>query len=313
MKNFLAQTTLFALMALHPLNSSLANEQDFKGLLKLDVSADASGSDINVGKLELMFDRQINKQVDIHLMLLHEEDAANNASAVFDESSIIFNTGNYQLTAGREVVPFGIFDTLVVSQPLTLQLVEAKESVVKIERNDHSLNYAGYIFSGESLAGKTTRIDGFGFSINGETDAAHWGVAYINHIGDSETLQELGGTVQSKVPGAAFAISTSLDEIRFVFEAITALGAFQVGDYAGKVKNSSKPMVYAIDLGFRQLGFSYQASEQADFSGLAASLLLVSWKQSLADGLQLGVELSSAKDYLNQTSESLLVQLSAEF
>jgi hypothetical protein len=98
-----------------------ASSEDFAG---------ADTSDITLATVELGLDAEITEWVNAHLLLLWEEDDTEPMD--LDEGTITL--GNLEkfplyLTAGKMYVPFGAFESNMISDPLPLELGENRESV----------------------------------------------------------------------------------------------------------------------------------------------------------------------------------------
>lgn len=97
---------------------------EISGLLEAEIgfSSDFNNvdtSDITLATVELAFDAQINERVSAHVLMLHEDDDTEPAEIDAGIIGLDLN-GGWSLAAGRMYLPFGVFETHMVSDPLTL-------------------------------------------------------------------------------------------------------------------------------------------------------------------------------------------------
>ena len=92
---------------------------------------DDEDSNITLSTFELGLDAELNRHVSGHALVLWEEDDTEPVD--LDEGFITF-TGTEEipayLHAGKLYVPFGVYDTVFISDPFTLELGETRKSAV---------------------------------------------------------------------------------------------------------------------------------------------------------------------------------------
>src|SRR5210317_89231 len=93
----------------------------------------ADTSDITLATVGLGLDAEITEWVNAHILLLYEEDDTEPMD--LDEGTITL--GNLEkfplyLNAGKMYVPFGSFESNMISDPLTLELGETRESAAQV-------------------------------------------------------------------------------------------------------------------------------------------------------------------------------------
>lgn len=106
-------------------------------LMELEAFAAESGgvseSDLTLATLELTVDADIVEGVSGHLGLLWEED--DTEDNILDEGFLTFGATDsipFYLTAGKMYLPFGNFESVFISDPLTLELAEIRESAALV-------------------------------------------------------------------------------------------------------------------------------------------------------------------------------------
>ena len=117
----------------------------FGGLVEVEATTgkDYEGtkeSDITLATVELGLDAEITDWVNGHILLLYEED---DTPLCVDEGFITLgNLEKFPLyfAAGKMYVPFGAFETNMISDPLTLELGENNESSTHPHRRIRPIN-----------------------------------------------------------------------------------------------------------------------------------------------------------------------------
>ncbi|MDY7033079.1 MAG: LbtU family siderophore porin [Thermodesulfobacteriota bacterium] len=161
------------------------------------VETDASSSDIVLAKVELGVDAAIAKHIRGHVLFLYEDDE----DVVLDEGFIIIDGEDEMplyLNAGKIYVPFGRFESHFISDPLTLELGETRESAVKVGFANELLDICFAVFNGDinETGEEDDHIDGYVFSavLNLPEEAVSGlglavGASYISNIADSDGIQ----------------------------------------------------------------------------------------------------------------------------
>lgn len=152
----------------------------------------SSTSDFVVATAELGLAVQVHDWVSTEITLLHEEDDSNLEVDVATVT-IAQPDGPWFVTSGQFYMPFGVNETNLASNPLTLEIVETRETALQpgFEASGFSGSFFG--FNGTNKDGTDNRIDNFGLALRyaHESDALTLAVitAYINDIGDSDNLE----------------------------------------------------------------------------------------------------------------------------
>jgi hypothetical protein len=95
---------------------------------------DVDESDIVLATVELGIDAEVYKHVSGHILLLYEEDE-NDGNIAIDEGFITIDGKDVvplYLNAGQLYVPFGQFESHMITDPLTLDLGETSQSAVQV-------------------------------------------------------------------------------------------------------------------------------------------------------------------------------------
>lgn len=203
---------------------------------------DEDSSDLVLSSVELGVDVDINKHVKGHVLLLWEEDDTEPVD--LDEGYILLDGADViplYLKAGRMYLPFGKYETGMISDPITYDLGSLWESAVEVGVTYQGLYGSIFVFKGDvNEVDGEDHIDNFGAAVGYNLDAGTWtmdvGVGYVNNLYDSSGMSdaidediaaaaETGSVLGLKdyVPGfAAHAIFTAAP-FTFIGEYVTML------------------------------------------------------------------------------------------
>ncbi len=289
--------------------------------------------DMTLARVELNIDATMQQVMSAHLGFLYEEDKTDFG---LDEGTITLGpSGGKSFIFGKMYLPFGRYDSFMVSDPQTRVIGETTETVLMLEA-DNAAGYGSlYLFNGDSnessvvAAGNDDTISG-GISL-GRREGQQYdlGVSYITNIADSNILQELGtgatvGEVASSVPGATIHLIIRSATTTFMAEQVMALEKFSNGDLGGAVTNEEQPVVTNIELGFVRnggsvLAFGYQTTEKAQFIGLPKSVTSLVMRKEVTRGASMALEYAQQEDYgvsdggTGKTVEVITLQVAMEF
>lgn len=199
--------------------------------------------------------------------------------------------GQLDVSFGKKYLPFGDFETAMVSDPLTLELGETRHDRVLQASGKHgSVDTAGYVFKGETE-------NGYGGSLNYGTEQATVGLDYLSHFLDED------------VPALALHGTTGLGKITLRGEHLSATKALDDG-----AKPAASRLEADIDLNSdRTLAVAWNATQEAETLELPERAYGVTYRQPLYKALSGGLELMQAKHYSGDTANSLNAQLLYEF
>lgn len=316
-------------------------EVEFGGVVEVEASSgeDFSGSktsDIALATVELGLDASLNERVSAHVTFLYEEDATDFG---LDEGTISYGLNDtVSLTAGRMYVPFGRYDSFMVSDPQTLVMGESVETVLMVSMENQGVYGSVYTFNGDSDKASTV-ADGndndmsFGFNLGYAVDEKFdIGISYTSNIGDSDTLQELeaspsGGTVgqvDSPVAGGSAHALINLGNVTILAEHVMAMSKFTNGDLDGTVTNEEQPSASNLEVGVAlgkgwQLAAAYQKTDEALFIGLPETVVSGAVSYEMMPGASLSAEYASMEDYAvsdggtGETANTLTLKMAVEF
>jgi hypothetical protein len=304
-----------------------------------------SESDIVLATAELGIRSQVNDWVEAGISFLYEQDETD-----LEVDTAYLTLGNTDasplfLTAGQVYVPFGVYETNLVSDPLTLDIGEARETALQLGFEQSGFSGSLYVFNGDNNVKDRDRIDGWGANLGfaQEHDDRAWsvGVGYINDLGDSDTLHE--SLNDTRVGAAELDPSLSLDPTErtggWTLNAAANLGPFSlIGEYLsatdrfdpvslGFKDGGARPSAWNIEAGysFTLLGresvaaVAYQGTREALALELPKERWLLGWSIEMFDRTSLGLEWARDRDYgahdggTGKSGDTITAQLAVEF
>jgi len=229
------------------------------------------------------------------------------------------------LKAGRFYLPFGVFETAAISDPLTLEAFETREDAVMAGFTMAGFSGGLYVFNGDTNeGGGDEKIEHFGAHLGYSLEDDHFEInsqlGYLSSIVDSDTLGEELDLEADYVGGIAAQASISAFGVTVSGEYITA-----VEDYTPADGGEGKPAAYHLEAGYEvelglplQFAVSYSATK--DLAAiLPESRVAAVVGVELIEGLGFKVEYRHDQDYdvadggTGEEADAIVAQLSYEF
>ena len=236
---------------------------------------DYDSSDITLATVELGVDVDIVKHVKGHVLFLWEEDDTEPVDV--DEGFITLDGEDVvplYLNVGKLYVPFGNFESHFISDPVTLELGETRESALTVGYVNEWMDVSVSAFNGDiDEIGEDNHIETYvaaaSFSVPEELSSnvgIRAGVSYISNIADSDSLQDDDdgdkitgnnyagdnhGKVKDYVEGLSAFLSISyMDKFFFEFEYVGALDEFEDGELSFDGGNEFQPETWNLELAY---------------------------------------------------------------
>jgi hypothetical protein len=159
-------------------------------------------SDINAATVELGLEAEVNAWVAVELLLLYEEESDNNGDFNVDTALITLANpeANWFVRAGRSTLPFGLYPTQMISDPLTLDLGETNDSAIEAGYAIGELAFSLFLFQGD----QNDKADNFGAQLDYDGEIAgvssHFNLGYLDNLAESDTIVDEGWiTVDDKM------------------------------------------------------------------------------------------------------------------
>ena len=224
---------------------------------------DEDSSDIVLATVELGVDVDIIKHVKGHVLFLWEEDETEPVDV--DEGFITLDGEDVvplYLNVGKLYVPFGNFESHFISDPLTLELGETRESALTVGCVNPWMDVSVSAFNGDiDETGEDNHIESYvakaSFSVP-EKLVSNFGIAggvsYISNIADSDNLQdEIVPTdgIKDYVGGLnAFLSISFMDKLFIECEYLGALDEFEAGELSFDGGNEFQPETWNFELAY---------------------------------------------------------------
>jgi regulator of replication initiation timing len=305
----------------------------FSGLVEVEGSYSEDFEGINESKFELAtvelgFDARANDWASGHVLVLYEE--GGDDKVLIDEAFITLgNTEQFplSLTAGRMYVPFGKFETNMISDPLTLEIAETQETALQIGFAARGAHGSVFAFNGDTNeGGGDSQIEQFGanlgYAYEQEGFSIDVGVSYMNSMGDSdglgEMLKEKDLLESDYVDGLGVYAIAAIGPVSLIGEYITALD-----DFAG---DDSRPMAFNFETGYsfvlagRESTFAVAYQGTDDLAGmLPESRILTTLSVTIFPATTFSIEYAHDEDYdeaeggTDESADTVTGQLAYEF
>ncbi|MBW2576217.1 MAG: LbtU family siderophore porin [Deltaproteobacteria bacterium] len=222
---------------------------------------DDDSSDITLATVELGVDVDIIKHVKGHVLFLWEEDDTEPVDV--DEGFITLDGEDVvplYLNVGKLYVPFGNFESHFISDPLTLELGETRESALTVGYVNEWMDVSVSAFNGDiDETGEDNHIESYvaaaSFSVPEELISNFGitaGVSYISNIADSDGLEgETPDQIKDYVDGfSAFLSISFMDKFFFEFEYLGALDEFEAGELSFDGGMEFQPETWNFELAY---------------------------------------------------------------
>ena len=278
---------------------------------------ESSSTDFDTSTVDLGIEAQVSEWVSAAAVLSWDGDEDKFA---LDEAAITAAPpdGPWSLAVGRIYVPFGTFDTNLVSDPLTLDVGETREEAVVVGVSSGGFDWALFGFNGDNDPKGKDNVSNFGLAAgySMETGGTEFGanISWINDIGESDGLQQDG---VARVGGWAASLGARHGDASLIIEQVAAMDEFKAGDLAG-----SKPSAWTVEAAYdfelagkaATAAASLQGTRQASAADLPERRVLAGISLEVAENVGLGIEWSRDTAYDDEGKDSAItVLLAAEF
>lgn len=186
-------------------------------------------SDLTLATAQLGLAAKANDQLGATLALLYEE--ADDARIEVDEATIDLTQGPWQARVGRQYLPFGVFRSHFISDPLTLELGETRETALRGGFHHDNFAIEAFVFNGDAEQdGRDSHLRDFGASLSlTPFEGLELATSYLSDLADSDS--ELVGSAFSRRVGAWSAAGVAtFGPLEFSGEYLGALQSFAAAD-----------------------------------------------------------------------------------
>ncbi|QGU31595.1 LbtU family siderophore porin [Thermochromatium tepidum] len=323
---------------------------EITGLIEVEASDRSayegdSESDIRLATAELGIRSQLKDWVEAGISFLYEQDETD---LEVDTAYLTLANPDVSplfLTAGQVYVPFGVYETNLVSDPLTLEIGETRETALQLGFEHSGLSGGVYVFNGDNKVKGKDRIQGWGANLGFVQEGDDWawsvGTGYINDLGDSDSLHEIIN--DNRVGAAEVDPSLSIDPTErtagWTLNATASFGPFSlIGEYLSASDafdpisldfkgEGARPSAWNIEAGYSftllgaesMVAAGYQGTREALALELPKERWLLGWSTEIFDRTSLGLEWARDHDYntraggTGESGNTFTAQLAVEF
>lgn len=285
----------------------------------LSTKGSDNNSDLITPTVEVAITAQVNDWVSAEIVALYEEDTDNDGDLNIDTALISIANPDDQwfVNAGQFTLPFGAYNTNMLSDPITLDLGETGDTAIEAGYGANGFSASIYTFQGDH----SDDIDNFGAALNFETATeqmeffAH--IGYINNLGESDGIVD-GGWVATTDNMAGWTASAQINVANF-----TLIGEYLTAADEFSDSNNEKPSAFNIEVGYNfeagdlpvLVAVGYQGTNDAEHSNwnLPESRILGALTIEIMEGTSLGLEYKNEESYGGADTDTLTGKLAVEF
>lgn len=292
-----------------------------------------STSDADVGTVELVIAAAVNDSVSGEVVVKEDD------GIQLDAATVTFASPDdpFSVTGGLQGLPFGVYDTNLISDPLTKELGEAGEVSLVFNVESDRFHWSVFAFDGDNQPDGHQRVEGFGaalgFAIEGQDTEFGADVSWINDIGDSDGPQDLiadnlgeYGVYADHVSGMSASARGRLGQASVLLEYVAALEEFEAGE-VGFEDRRAEPSAWMFEIAYdftlldrdATVALGYQTSDEAFALELPESRVLAGISVGVSENVGLALEWARSDDYgtaqggTGKTADTVTTVLSAEF
>jgi hypothetical protein len=319
-------------------NLSMANEYQFttgvmiSGLIQVEARFDngydgKDTSDFVVDELDIGIEARVHKFAKAKINLLYEQEGT---PLEIDEAFLTLGNSKvspFFLTVGQQYLPFGNFESHMVSDSLTLEIGEARETALQMNAEYNGLYGSLFAFNGSTQDNPITgtgedKIDHYGLNLGFASEIKMFGydvgLSYINDIGDSDGVTralDARASVLGLANAAALtdyqyvnALGThvilNMRQFSFIGEYIGTLGSFNV-NHLNFNNQGAVLQAWNTELGYSlnilgkkaSLALGYQGTKEALALGLPKNRYLIGLSVGIYDQTTFSFEYAHEQDY----------------
>lgn len=305
---------------------------EFGGVLEAEASYnsdydDNDTSDLVLSTAEFAVSAEVNDWVSAEVTALYEED---DTDLEIDVASITIANGIWFATVGQQYLPFGSFETGAVSDPLTLELAEARESALLVGVESEGFSASAYLFNGDNKKHGDDEINSFGAALGYSLEGFSVNLGYISNLGDSDSLQEFAAVdadgevnTEEHVAGYSVDLMYNMGDLTLIAEYIAAIDEFEDGEL-----ENNEPSTWNFEIGYSfalsgkdaSVAFAYQGSDEArNGLELPEQRLLAALSVEVFENTALSFEYAYDSDYeekdggTDENASTVTALLSYEF
>jgi len=236
------------------LATALGERLTFSGLLEVEATAarmrqddgrTQSSSDLVLATTQLGLGMTFTDRVRGSINFLYEEDTTD---FEVDEASVDFNLDPFFARIGRIYLPFGVYHSHFISDPLTLELGETRETAALLGYGRDLFSLSLFAFNGDSeRLEEEDHIRDWGASlIFTPRDGIEFGGSYLADLADSDAA--IVTTYERRVPGWSAFVLAAGSRGGILAEILGATRSFAAADLDGDGNGmGDKPTAWNVE------------------------------------------------------------------
>ncbi len=244
-----------------------------------------------------------------------------------DEAAVTWHVlpdNKLNISAGRQYVSFGSFDTAMVSSPLTeIMGITRSDKVLNINTMRGSFDTTAYIFDSSSFADdrKNNSLD-YGLSLDygdGDDGVNTIGISYISNLASSDQFSS--EAIDIDIPGVALHSSIAFgSSIDLILEHIRTTKSLKNGDLDGEITQRARPSVSQVEINIdlkrsRLLALAWNKTSGTEelIEDNIRKYVGVTYSQSLYKALTGAIELARYTHSNDESNNSVNLQVIYSF
>lgn len=280
---------------------------------------DDKTSDFSLTEIDLGFATQLTEKLGASLTLIYEDGAEDGVSV--DEAIATYQlTDELLLAAGRYTVPFGKFETEMLSDPLTLALGEISSDGVYAVWEHGILSLALALF--DSAAADSDTIETFAAALEiAPSETLAFGVSMVSDLAGGAMADTVNETIEdggaySKAAGISAFVKATLGKATLSAEYLGAVDDMELTDAEGET-TAAKPQAWFAELALAltddvTAAVRYEGSKDFLPEEMPESIFGAAVKYAIVENATLGLEYLAGKvkdgDDLHQVTANIVLE-----
>jgi hypothetical protein len=283
----------------------------------------SKSSDVDLTNVELGVDVALTDYLAGFILFKWEDD---DDGVIIDEGGIALghlDENGYALTIGKLYVPFGVFETNFIADPLTLEMGETREGAAVADFAIQGFYGSVYAFNGAlDKAGDDDKVDSFGvkagYLLESDNFSFDLSVGYISNItsaGGFDDALGSGSNIADQSAGATVAAIFSIADLTLIGEYMETLDS----DYSATESLEPTALQFEADYGFNLAGHTstvavtWQKTDEAVVLDLPETRYGAALGFEIVEGLGATLEYLRNEKYDDSEEDTLTCQLALEF
>jgi hypothetical protein len=309
-----------------------SNPIEFSGLLEIEARSEksyegSSANEIVMATAEIAAEAELNETANVFVTLFYEEGLT---PLEVDQAFLNYELGQgFFVKGGQVYMPSGNFATQQISDPLTLELAEIRDSSIELGYANKTIQVSAYAFNGNvDKDDDDNQVSEFGATVNLALleDQLKFGARYISNLLGSFLIAEQFVTPEDEDPffhdavaGFSFSIDFQIGPVTLAGEIVQLLDTIHYAENQYDSEAANIEAGYDFGSGY-SFAVAYQTTEDCLWLGLPENALSATFAKTLIeDRLSFGFEVRQNNDYgisdggTDKSANVVTLQLAATF